>query len=210
MNWEVSGLSGAIRRKDQISYGVRLTRNLLLAASLAVSERAGVFAVAICSRKKNEAASEVAVFSPDRNQPLLVETFPNSIVSLLPAIASSGFIAIDCAAQIWSLAEATDTTLLAQPLADLNLDIWPGQQADEADPMVLGATGAEESDDEPEDETAGSEAEEDYDVHEAIIAPQRLADIFDAAPAFAMPPIEELFYQVAGLISSKPIAVSSG
>nr|5WYL_B Chain B, Crystal structure of Chaetomium thermophilum Utp10 N-terminal domain in complex with Utp17 C-terminal helices [Thermochaetoides thermophila DSM 1495]5WYL_D Chain D, Crystal structure of Chaetomium thermophilum Utp10 N-terminal domain in complex with Utp17 C-terminal helices [Thermochaetoides thermophila DSM 1495] len=47
--------------------------------------------------------------------------------------------------------------------------------------------------------------EDNEDTHAVVVAPQRLAEIFNAAPAFAMPPIEDVFYQVASLFSTKPV-----
>ncbi len=126
---------------------------------------------------------------------------------------SPGFIVVDAAAQVRSLVDTTDTTaLLARPLASLSLDInAEPEQADDASPVVHEVADEEDSDGEEgdDDEAEGTWVDDDR-VHEAVIAPQLLADIFDAAPAFAMPPIEELFYQVTGLISAKPIAASSG
>ena len=38
-----------------------------------------------------------------------------------------------------------------------------------------------------------------------VVAQQQLTNIFDVGPSFALPPIEEMFYQVAGLFSVKPV-----
>jgi NET1-associated nuclear protein 1 (U3 small nucleolar RNA-associated protein 17) len=38
----------------------------------------------------------------------------------------------------------------------------------------------------------------------AVVSQHQLTSIFDIGPSFTLPPIEELFYQVAGLFSSKP------
>ncbi len=203
---------------DELRYGIRADHEGLSLAHLAVSSSSGAFAVALCSSGQNRAAkrsgraaSELAIFSPDRSRPLLVEEFPDLIVSLLPAIGSSGFLAVDSTAQVWSLVEATDTTLLAQPLASLNLDVDLEQQAEEAGLVTLEANDGDESDDELEEEamTEGGDVGEDDYADAVVIAPQLLADIFDAAPAFAMPPIEELFYQITGLISSKLVLTST-
>ncbi len=77
--------------------------------------------------------------------------------------------------------------------------------------MTLEANDGDESDDELEEEamTEGGDVGEDDYADAVVIAPQLLADIFDAAPAFAMPPIEELFYQITGLISSKLVLTST-
>jgi NET1-associated nuclear protein 1 (U3 small nucleolar RNA-associated protein 17) len=41
-----------------------------------------------------------------------------------------------------------------------------------------------------------------------VVSQQQLSEIFDIGPSFALPPVEEMFYQVADLFSSKPLAQS--
>ncbi|KAG7133810.1 hypothetical protein HYQ46_009219 [Verticillium longisporum] len=47
---------------------------------------------------------------------------------------------------------------------------------------------------------------DDDETHTAIVSRQKLAELFDAAPAFAMPSIEDMFYKVTGLLTTKPLA----
>jgi NET1-associated nuclear protein 1 (U3 small nucleolar RNA-associated protein 17) len=67
----------------------------------------------------------------------------------------------------------------------------------------------EEEQDADEEMQDVQEDVDDYDVHAAVVAPQHLADIFNAGPSFAMPPIEDTFYQIAKLFSAKPSATTS-
>ena len=200
---------------DELQYGYRLrhrTGDGSRMAQLAVNEASGTFAVAVplqdthYGKSRKGATSEVAIFSPDHGRPLLVEWFSHLVISLLPAVGSGGYLAVDAAAQIWSLSEGSETAPLVQPLADLNLDAGGEAEMPETNGTVaLPSDGGDAS----EDEEADADVDmEDYDVHEAVIAPQRLADIFDSAPAYAMPPIEDVFYQVAALVSAKPPATS--
>jgi len=199
---------------DELRYGVHLNQTSSHAAPLshlAVDERSGTFAVAIPLTQQTHGKvvratrSEIALFSPEQSAPLLVESFPDAIISLLPSTGSSGYVAVDSAAQVWSLGETSESTPLAQPLADLHLDKVEGPDV----PQVVMAN--EEGDigiDSDAGEDNGSEDDvemEDFDIHEAVVAPQKLTEIFDAAPAFAMPPIEDLFYQVTSLFSAKPL-----
>ncbi len=180
---------------------------------LAADPRSQTFAVAVPSlrasrnRSKASLASELAIFSPDQSQPLFIEEFPHRITALMPVTGSSGFMVVDAAAQIRSLARATDTTPFAQSLANLNLNMVEPSDKQQQDKAEMLSAGDEADSDDDDDLASDVEAtdNEDYDILEAVIAPQRLTDIFDAAPAFAMPPIEELFYQVAGLFSLKPL-----
>ncbi|KAK3943697.1 WD40-repeat-containing domain protein [Diplogelasinospora grovesii] len=156
-------------------------------------------------RLRRGAKSELLVFSVEDGEPQMVHTFPQLITSVLPAAGSSGFVLVDSAAQIWSVTEGAEQGPLLQPLVDTNMD---GDVPEaEAAPMDLAVVEDEgdASDAEMQDADREDEDMEDLDIHPAVVAPQRLAEIFNAAPAFAMPPIEDIFYQVAGLFSAKPL-----
>jgi len=204
---------------DELLYGVKLGERSEPAAALthlAVDQASRTFAISVPflkganGRLSRGAVSEVAVFSLDDSEPLLMQKLPHLLTAILPASGSSpGFVAVDSAAQIWPVTEGADSSNIACPLSELKLDDLP---ADEGEPA-----GAESKtvllNGDDEDEDAASEAEEAMDVdeddeeddaHAAVVAPQRLAEIFDAAPAFAMPPIEDTFYRVVGLFAQKP------
>ncbi|KAK4039839.1 WD40-repeat-containing domain protein [Parachaetomium inaequale] len=152
---------------------------------------------------KRGARSELVVFSVEEDEPRLITTFPQLITSVSAAPSSSGFIVVDSAAQIWSVTEGAEQAPLLQPLADLGVD--DSAAAEEPTPDELQLQEGDASDEEMEDADQDVEVEDEDDTHAAVVAPQRLAEIFNAAPAFAMPPIEDIFYQVAGLFSTKPV-----
>ncbi|KAK3329452.1 hypothetical protein B0H66DRAFT_610318, partial [Apodospora peruviana] len=151
-------------------------------------------------KMRKGAKSELLVFSTEYHEPQLVQTFPQVVTAVVPAPSSAGFVVVDSAAQIWSVTEGTEQAPILQPLADLGIDAETGA---EAEPQDLVLDEGEASDEEMQDADADVEME-DYDIHQAVVAPQRLAEIFNTAPAFAMPPIEDIFYQVAALFSAKP------
>ncbi|KPM37373.1 hypothetical protein AK830_g9212 [Neonectria ditissima] len=196
---------------DELRYGVVIPQaaganNLL---QLAVDHTSGHFAVALPSSE----GTTLGVFEPEESEPLLVRNTPQKIISLVSAPDTSGFIALDDAAQIWVVAEGSDASSLAtvQPLEDLRLEGADGNEEDEKVALIDEA----EDDDEDmasdvEDETDAEDVEmEDDDVHPSVVHQQQLADIFDAAPAFAAPPIEDMFYKVTGLLATKPLLASS-
>ncbi|CAK7215506.1 NET1-associated nuclear protein 1 [Sporothrix curviconia] len=237
---------------DELRYGLRIMENVpamdvgtaLSLTQLAVGRLSNTFVVAVPYKLGEEAAasmststttttatasfsprfaSRLAVYSPDHAQPLFTKNLPYLVVSLLPAVGLSGFLAIDAAAQVWSIADAADTTSLGQSLADLNLptaDYTPVERMDNG--ADEGGEGGEGDEDEDEDEemqdtngaaTAGGEDDDTYgieDAHDVVIAPQKLKEIFEAAPATAATSIEELFWQVSGLLSSLPSVVRAG
>lgn len=226
---------------DELRYGIQLrggssddqqqqrSTGPSILTHLALDHQTASFAVAIV-RKKLESLSvrtELAVFRPDRSEPELVRAFPDPITAVVPSVGSSGFLVLDAAAQLWSVAQGTETrSAFAQSLADLNLLDQEEQQA--AGEEEVGAAAAERvvevgdtsialieadevdevmSDDEDgrmdvDVHAAASSGDGDEDVYPAVVPPQKLAELFDAAPAFAMPPIEDIFYQVTKLFSA--------
>ncbi|KUI70680.1 U3 small nucleolar RNA-associated protein 17 [Cytospora mali] len=204
---------------DDLRYGVEMSNKSGPAAQLthlAVDVKSRTFAVAVPDLKGSNgrlgkgATSDVAIFSLDDSEPQLMQRLPHLVTALLPAVGSSGFVAIDSAAQIWPITEGTDSTNIARPLSELKLDDQPttNDATEEAEAVILNGDDEEGSDGEQDDEVMDVDDDED-DEHAAVVAPQRLAEIFDAAPAFAMPPIEDVFYRVVGLFSQKPTATST-
>ncbi|KAI0549580.1 WD40-repeat-containing domain protein [Xylaria curta] len=209
---------------DELRYGVQLRRakgfndedvhgpGASIMTHLATDFQSGRFAVAVSRGKKgsSKVRSELAIFTPGGCEPELVESFPNPITSLVSSVSSSGFLVLDSAAQLWSIAESMDTKSLAfaQPLADLQLD-----QEVSADggvshtPMLLEGDDEQASEDEMDiDMTDATDVDA---IYPAVVAPQRLAELFDTAPSFAMPPIEDIFYQVTKMFSAKtPVPAS--
>lgn len=192
---------------DELRYGVTMPKvadaNDLL--QLAVDHMSGHFAVALPS----DQGSVIGVFEPEEVEPLLVRSTPQRIISLVSTPSTSGFIALDDAAQVLVVAEGSNPSSLAtvQPLEDLRLE---GVDATNDDKEVALLDEDEEmaSDVEDEaipDEDAEMEDDDDY-AHPNVIHQQHLAGIFDAAPSFAAPPIEDMFYKVTGLLATKPLA----
>ncbi|ORY68607.1 uncharacterized protein BCR38DRAFT_464014 [Pseudomassariella vexata] len=199
---------------DEMSYGIRLNQDAnastsqKLQSQLAVDHHSGTFVVAISRpNKQGIVESELAVFNADQCEPEIVREFPLAVVSVMAAPDSSGFLVLDSGAQLWSITQGTDprSIALAQPLADINLDNAEEARTEDADqPMVIINEDEDVvSGDEMELDAAENDVEGDG-VYPVVVAPQKLAELFNAAPAFAMPPIEDMFNQVTKLFSSKP------
>ncbi|KAI1119221.1 WD40-repeat-containing domain protein [Nemania sp. NC0429] len=210
---------------DELRYGVQLRRTkdskgealdgpgASIIAHLAADLQTGRFAVSVSKgkRRSTKVRSELAIFSPDECEPELVQRFPNPITSLIPSTGSSGFFVLDSAAQIWSVAESMDTKsiALAQPLTDLQLDQEPigNGEATSAPALLL-----EEDDDQASEggmDVDITDATDGDTIYPAVVAPQRLAALFDVAPSFAMPPIEDMFYQVTKMFAAKAAIAAS-
>ncbi|KAK4091925.1 hypothetical protein Purlil1_3764 [Purpureocillium lilacinum] len=196
---------------DELQYGIVIPEipgvNELL--QLAVDHTSGHFAVTL----PIGGISSVGIFDPEDPEPLLVRSTPHRIVSLVSAAATSGFIALDDAAQVWVIAEGSDPSALTtvQPLQDLQLD-GPAVDDNKKD-IILDVDDAEMASDEEMDDQVPEEEEDvdmdDNDFHPSVIPQQYLADIFDAAPAFAAPSVEDMFYKVTGLLATKPLSSGS-
>ncbi|KAI8955070.1 WD40-repeat-containing domain protein [Xylaria longipes] len=210
---------------DELRYGMQLRKakgsddedahgpGASVMTHLATDFQTGRYAVAVSRGKKgsSKVRSELAIFTPDGCEPELVQSFPNPITSLLSSIGSSGFLVLDSAAQLWSIAESMDTKSLAfaQPLADLQLDqeALADGEVSHTPALLLERDDEEASEDEMDIDM--TDATDGDAIYPAVVAPQRLAELFDTAPSFAMPPIEDIFYQVTKMFSAKTTVPAS-
>ncbi|KAI1334370.1 WD40-repeat-containing domain protein [Xylariaceae sp. FL0016] len=206
---------------DELRYGIQLRTNegimneethgpgTSIMTHLAVDHKSQRFAVAVtrAHSKSQKPRSEIAVFNTDNCEPEIVQKFRYPITSLVSA-GSNGFLVLDSAAQLWSVNESMNGKSLAfaQPLADLQLDSEPKDEAPEADTTLAIMAGGDSDESDNEDAMDVDMAEGELDggpSYPAVVAPQRLTELFDAAPPFAMPPIEDMFYQVTKLFAPK-------
>lgn len=198
---------------DELRYGIAVPQlpSAQEMLQLAVDKTSGHFAVTLPTRN----SSSIGIFHPSEPEPVLVRHTTQRIVSISATPDASGFIALDDAAQIWTITEGSDPSAIvtAQPLQDLNLD---GPSQTENGIELNGDDTMMDDEDEDEDaEDEEMEAEDDDDEMDvddtfpvSVISQQSLSDIFDATPAFAAPSIEDMFYKVTGLLATKPLSAS--
>ena len=202
---------------DELRYGIvvpKVGRNRNDLLQLEVDHMSGHFAVTL----PIGGISSIGVFDPEVPQPLLVRSTPHRIVSLVSAPTTSGFIAVDDAAQVWVISEASELSSLAaaQPLQDMKLDrpneaeiVTSNGESEILENDVDMASEDEAGDaEEDRDVEMGDDSDDDDDVHARVITQQAFTEIFDAAPSFAAPSIEDLFYKVTGLLATKPLSAS--
>lgn len=154
--------------------------------------------------------TEICVFRPDTLTPVLLNKIPGRVINLVTSPHSSGFIVLDDQAQLRTIAEGTDADALAiaKPLEEMRLDTVEAEINGEAHAAPLSEFFSEAFSDDEGDDEDGKEGGMDVDsddeaAHPAVVNQPQLAAIFDAAPAFAMPAIEDVFYKVAGLLATK-------
>jgi NET1-associated nuclear protein 1 (U3 small nucleolar RNA-associated protein 17) len=215
---------------DELKYGITLgdAQNLLFLKQkaemmhLTVDHNSHTFAVALPNSKDwkldekkyddslSRAYSEIAVFDPRHPTPSYTKRLPSLVTALLPAISSPGYVILDATAEITTISpNATQTlTSMAKPMVELCLDIRGGsEEAPGIDLMQMVDT---EKDDEIEEAQATiltqdlKDQDDDVDDGPTVVTAHQLSQVLDIGPSFALPPIEELFYAVAGLFSSKP------
>lgn len=207
---------------DSLQWGISLTnlRYLLTTSQklemihLAVDRINNTFALALPCREDWELVSkksvhsmygsfsEIAVFDPTKQEPIYTTTLSTIVTALLPAAQSAGYVVLDASAELRTLHPGVTQaiTLSTQPIpetveAAAEIEIEPT-----TDIMQL-------ANDDVEMDDAIPELHMDEDDGPPVVTQQQLAAVFDVGPSFAMPPIEEMFYQVTGLFSSKVAAV---
>lgn len=94
--------------------------------------------------------------------------------------------------------------MLAQSTSALQLDASE-EAVDDVMPLDEEDDDFEDAEEYPTPAATQDGEEEDDDNETPVVAQQKLSDIFNIGPAFALPPMEEMFYQVADLFSSKPL-----
>lgn len=194
---------------DELRYGINIPQDPECSdlLQLAVDNSSGHYAVSMPAAN----AASVGVFSPEEPEPLLVQDLPNRIVSLVTSPKTTGFIALDDAAQIWTITEGSDPAAVstAQPLDELNLDA----PIESTNGIILDASDDDDAMESGDEEALGAtnghvadEMDVDEEVPVGVISQQTLSDIFNAAPAFAAPSVEDMFYKVTGLLATKPLS----
>lgn len=196
---------------DELSYGIDLPghglppEKRLARSHLVIDAHDSLFAIAIPQTSKTGLESQVVVFDPADAAPQFLTRLPSAVTTLVSAPRRKGFYAIDSAAQVRTITPgqsmpsiprmiAEDSEAPARGLKDL---FGGGQQMLTQGDMSkdAGLTTARFGSviDKPDMEYDGV----------AVVSQDRLAEVFDVGPAYALPPVTQLFEQVAMLYSGK-------
>jgi NET1-associated nuclear protein 1 (U3 small nucleolar RNA-associated protein 17) len=212
---------------QELRYGLKLKPNVSSLSieqkqemmHLAIDERSHTFALAlprfsdpeIKGTEQNlwQAVSELLVFAHDSTEPQLNEVFPSIISALIPSVGSEGFLVLDTNAEVRTVGKkgSQPITALAQSTSALQLDSV-SEEPEEGVLLRLVEGPEDIEQDQLPIPNATQTEEQNEDAETPVVTQQQLAQVFDIGPAFALPPVEEMFYQVAGLFSSKPKPVS--
>lgn len=167
----------------------------------------------------SKAYTELAVFDPRHPAPLYTHAHKYLVTALLPAVSSPGYVILNATAEISTISPKATQTLssIAKPMVELRLDIRPSEELDQdrgvdlmqlaEDPETDAGIEAEEEGIDTQlthpDPATGLNSYNDVDPEDdgpPVVTTHQLASILDIGPSFALPPIEELFYAVAGLV----------
>jgi NET1-associated nuclear protein 1 (U3 small nucleolar RNA-associated protein 17) len=203
---------------DEVRYSIKL-RSAVVSLStsqkmemmhLAVDRNSRTFAIALpssCEEQKytlQSKSGELVVFDQDNAEPVLKQNFSTMITSLLPAVGSDGYLVLDSAADIRTVSRNSSQAVTTQAQSTSALQL---NAVEESNGDLLRIV-----EDETEEVEAISPSSQTVDVDDddetPVVTQQQLTEIFDIGPSFALPPMEEMFYQVARLYSGQPLARS--
>ena len=196
---------------DKLKYGIDLLghglspEKRLAWSHLVVNAHDSLFAITIPQISKTGLQSQVGIFDPADARPKFLTHLPNAVTTLVSASGRKGFYVIDSAAQVRSVlpgqSKPSGPMVLPEdagaPTRGLN-DLFGGgrrlltERDKSKDAGLLTAK-------------VGSVTDKPAMMNDvaAVVNQERLAAVFDVAPAYALPPITQLFEQVAKLYFGK-------
>ena len=201
---------------EELNYGIQLNtcglspEKLMAVSHLATHVQLGLFAVALpkithSEEKPTELKSQFAIFDPRNAIPLFQNAFTNTITTLLSA-EKRGFIAIDSAAEVRQM-------LLSQSIPSLSSAVSNDEKAPprRLNDIFKTGTNMQAFDDVANKQIGLLKPDLGSIVHESyvpqddtvFVSQHRLAEIFNVGPAYALPPVTNLFKQVASLYSGQ-------
>ncbi|KAG8533884.1 uncharacterized protein KY384_001625 [Bacidia gigantensis] len=168
---------------------------------LAINLKHNTFSIAIpqsaSSGQKKSLKAQVAIFDVSSPNPLFISSLQNPVTALLPAVGQKGYYIVDTAAEITTLSPIQAPIMQIEPP---KAELKPRKGLSD----ILGKGNAKRP-------LISMDENSETDGKNAVnVTPQQLAAIFDQGPAYALPPVQQLFEQVADLIiGRKPIATAS-
>lgn len=196
---------------EELHYGFAINTNVsdhkkrLAHTHLAVDQKHNVFAIAFpelgatSEVRTGSLRSRIAVFDVEVPEPVCNILQPNLTTSLLPISGKGGFYCIDTAAEVKTLSAGPKIpdVLVEQPgkqrvLPTLGLgNIYGDGKADEERREVFKLT------------SGNIQAEDVEEIEMRVVSPEKLAEVFEAGSAFALPPVSDLFERVAVLFAGR-------
>ena len=195
---------------DKLDYAVNLPADGLspekrfALSHLVVDIRDSLFAVATPQIEKTGLKSRIIIFDPTDKTPLFTTQCPRAITTLLSAPERKGFYAIDTAAEVRTIRPSQSIPSVSTTLSEHQAastgglgHLFGGRQSmltqgDASRDTGLSVAKFGNVTDEPSIENDGA----------MVVSQDRLAEVFDVG-TYALPPVTQLFEQVASLYSGK-------
>ena len=191
------------------------------ATRLAIDQANGTFAVALpvvdqggrdsvkhkdsMETLLRRAHSQVVVFSHTSPVPIYSIALPHLVLAMVHAKGSKGFVTLDVEAEIRTISPQSgfkplSATESSEPLNDSAYAVGVPPKLDS---IPSESNYAQVEDFRDADDGGRGFAAIDEEGDAPVVRAEQLTDIFDTGPAYAMPPVEDLFEQVAGLFARK-------
>ena len=196
---------------DKLKYGTDLPAHGLSPekrvewSHLAVNAHDSLFAVALAQTSKRGLESQVAVFDPSNTTPRFLTHIPSAVTTLLSVSGRKGFYAIDSAAQVRTVRPSQLMPSVPMILPEDSkastgglTDLFGGGQR--------GLTQGDRKKDVGLTRAKFGSVIDKADMGNggaAVVSQDRLAEVFDMGAGHALPPVTQLFEQVAKLYFGK-------
>lgn len=209
-------------------------KHLAATTHLAINAPQGTFAVSlpVTNAKQPNAftpgmlrntSSELIVFSPNQPAPLYATSVP-LVTVLLPLVGKPGYVCMDVFAELRTfnprvgpgssgfelINESSRSKTVKAPI---RLEYIP-REVENGRTKIGALILHNENDGDKEESNLQSEIQEQYPViyrdeeddgDFPVVRQHQVAEIFDAGPAYTLPPMKQLFEQVADLFMRKPL-----
>lgn len=196
---------------DKLKYGIDLIAHGLppdkqfALSHLAVNTYDSLFGIAIPQPAKTGLGSQIAIFDPADATPQFMTHLNCAVTTLLSGSGKRGFFAIDSAAQVRTILPSQVMPSVpmilpedqAAPIRGLD-DIFGGKQK----MLTQGNTSKDARLSMAKFSSVTYEPRVGND-ETVVVSQDRLAEVFDVGPTHALPPVTQLFEQVASLYSGK-------
>ena len=189
---------------DQLSWALNLTKVFTMVSPssqhLAVNHESNTFAISLReSKTKQTPGTYVAVFHATNPNPVHVAEVREKVLALTPAQQNKGYIALDKAANLSAIVPSHQLPILGE-LEPTN------QESSDEEPVLRGIDAIYgKKSTQGRDEVGALQAlrpPDDASIQDSnFIRQQHLSEIFNYTQPFALPPVNTLFEQVAGLVA---------
>lgn len=191
------------------TYGLDVQKRLN-SAQLALNASAGTFAISLVeqtqSSKLTRLKSRVIVFDPKTPQPLYEAATQHPTTLLLSAREKSGYYIVDDAAEVRILSSRKVIPTQPEQLSSEEAAFYGGLENIFGTGAVMEQKDTTANDSEEASKAAVSNSRllvSPNDDQGVSVSLDKLVELFDSGSAFTLPPITELFEQVASLFSRK-------